>query len=366
MGAWSALVSLLRRKPTERGWAPLVAREEEQFRLQVTLSRYLPRDVAESIARGEAPPEARRAEVSVLFCDLRGFTFLCERERPEDVVDLLNVFFEKANAMVEVHGGSINKLLGDGLLALFGAPTPLAAHADAAADCALDLLDWVRALRERGGVWTHLACGIGIDTGDVVLGPIGSASRREYTAIGSPVNRAARLQALAEREHQRVIVSEATRRALARRHRPASLGAISLKGFATPEQVFYLSPRRAAAEPDTAGRAAQGDATGSSIIRVTPVTQVTGLARLEELTSEVTPGVQVMHTDPFTQVTNEITLPTGELAVAIADADADATRLQVRPARREDSVTARNDLRLLESSDDTGRQPPAPRATPRR
>src|SRR5688572_20583121 len=111
MGAWSNVLAFLRRtpRPAERGWEVVVQREEERFRLQVQLARYLPRDVAESIARGEAPPAARRVEATVLFCDLRGFTFLCERERIEDVVDLLNVFFEKATAIVEVHGGSTNK-----------------------------------------------------------------------------------------------------------------------------------------------------------------------------------------------------------------------------------------------------------------
>jgi adenylate cyclase len=360
------LLSFLRRTPPERGWETVVAHEEERFRLQKALGQYLPRDVAESIARGDAPPAARRTEVTVLFCDRRGFTFLCERERAEDVADLLNVFFERATAIVEGHGGSINKLLGDGLLALYGAVGPLPAHADAAADSALELLDWVRDLRERGGVWTHLAVGIGIDTGEVVLGPIGSATRREYTAIGSPVNRAARLQALAEREHQRVIVSEGTRRALARRHRPASLGVVSLKGFATPEQVYFLSPRKGAVESDTFGRVLPAElehTSTSSSIRVTPVTQVTGLARLEDLTSEVTPGTPksgALHIDPITHVSREITMPTDEHPV-----EPDATRLEVRAPRHEDSGATR-EIPRLPGDEDTRRQAPAPRAPSRR
>ena len=341
-----------------------MARDEERFRLQQTLSRYLPRDVAEAIARGDAPPAARRTDLTVLFCDLRGFTFLCERERPEDVVDLLNVFFEQATAIVEARGGSINKILGDGLLAFFGAPGPLPAHADAAADSALELLELVRVLRDRGGVWTHLAVGIGIDTGEVVLGPIGSASRLEYTAIGSPVNRAARLQALAEREHQRVIISEGTRRALAHRHRPTGLGVIPLKGFATPEKVFFLSPRKAAVETDTLHRAPGdgdgGTSTGASV-RVTPVTQVSGLARLDDLTREITERTRTpeLQSDPFTQVTYEITLPAEERS------DSDATR-QVRAPRQEDSGASQDDLTRLGGDDETRLQTPPPRMPSRR
>lgn len=370
VGAWSDLLSFLRRKPPERGgWEHVVAREEELFRLQVTLARYLPRDVADAIARGEPPPASRRAEVTVLFCDLRGFTFLCERERPEDVVELLNVFYEQATAIIETRGGSVNKLLGDGLLALFGAPTPLPAHADAAADSAIELLELVRVLRDRGGVWTHLAVGIGIDTGDVVLGPIGSASRLEYTAIGSPVNRAARLQALAEREHQRVIISAGTRRALAPRHRPTKLGVVPLKGFATPEKVFYLSPRKGPVESDTLHRAlpADGDLTGTSAsVRVTPVTQVSGLARLEDLTRDTTDKTQkpdLLQSDPFTQVTYEITLPADERSRA---ADSGTTRLAGSGSQLEDSAATRTDVTHLGGDDETRLRSAVPPPIPRR
>jgi class 3 adenylate cyclase len=190
----------------------------------------------------------------VLFCDLRGFTFLCERERPEDVVDLLNTFYERACALVAQHGGTVNKLLGDGMLALFGGPGDRPDHADAAAQTALGLMLMVNDLRRGGGVWTHLAIGIGLDTGEVVLGPVGSRERAEYTAIGSPVNRAARLQSLAERENRRIIVSQTTSRELRRRYRIVSLGAVALKGFASPEEAYYLASRGSTAREADAPR----------------------------------------------------------------------------------------------------------------
>ena len=221
-------------------------------RLERELGRYVSTGVARAILRGQVHlgrPERRH--VTVLFCDLRGFTFLCERERPEDVVEILQTFYQRAFKLVQRRGGTVNKILGDGLLALFNAPDDLAHHASAAADAARDIMDMVHRLRDRGGVWTHLAVGIGLDTGDLVVGPIGSRERAEYTAIGSPVNRAARLQSLAERESRRVILSEATRRALGGSRPVHVLGEVELKGFAGPEQVYYLPLARR--RPSSAG-----------------------------------------------------------------------------------------------------------------
>ena len=228
--------------------------------LEGELSRYLSRGVARAILRGQVDvrrPQRRR--VTVLFCDLRGFTFLCQRERPEDVVAMLDDFYERATGLVQRAGGIVNKLLGDGMLALFGAPEDLPDHAEAAADAAIAIMHMVKRLRERGGVWTHLAVGIGLDTGDVVVGAIGSKSRADYTAIGSPVNRAARLQSLGERESRRIIVSEATRQALG--PRPIEpLGLVELKGFAAPEPAYVLRIR-----PPTAPHAGAGRTSGAGL-----------------------------------------------------------------------------------------------------
>ena len=216
-----------------------------QRRLEKELGRYVSRDVARAILRGKINLKSpQRRAVTVLFCDLRGFTFLCERETPEDVVHILETFYERAFAIVEAHGGTINKILGDGLLALFNAPNRVDDHAVAAADAAGEIMRMMYRLRERGGVWTHLAIGIGLDTGEIVVGPIGSAERAEYTAIGSPVNRAARLQSLADKESRRIILSEATRRALGSHYLVDAMGLVELKGFAAPELAYSLPFRR--------------------------------------------------------------------------------------------------------------------------
>jgi class 3 adenylate cyclase len=241
--AWLAAVGLIgagaARALRER--THLVGARMER-RLEQELGRYVSRDVARAILRGTVHiGNPQRRTVTVLFCDMRGFTFLCERETPEDVVDILDTFYERAFAIIEKHGGTINKILGDGLLALFNAPNHVPGHAACAARAALDIMRMMTDLRERGGVWTHLAIGIGLDTGEIVVGPIGSPERAEYTAIGSPVNRAARLQSLADKESRRIILSEATRRALGAQHRLVeSIGLVELKGFAAPERAYSL------------------------------------------------------------------------------------------------------------------------------
>lgn len=244
--AWLALVGLI------GAWAARALRERTHLvgasmerRLERELGRYVSRDVARAILRGKLNiGNPQRRTVTVLFCDMRGFTFLCERETPEDVVHILETFYQRAFEIIERHGGTINKILGDGLLALFNAPNDLPRHAAHATEAAGDIMRMMYELREWGGVWTHLAIGIGLDTGEIVVGPIGSAERAEYTAIGSPVNRAARLQSLADKESRRIILSEATRRALGPSHLVEPIGLVELKGFAAPERAYSHPFRR--------------------------------------------------------------------------------------------------------------------------
>jgi class 3 adenylate cyclase len=205
--------------------------------LEKEFGRFVSRDVAGAVLRGEAG-RAERRQVTVLFCDLRDFTAICERERPEDVVKLLNRFFERACAIIEGHGGTVNKFLGDGILALFGAPHEHPTHARAAAEAAHELLAAADSLRRHGGIWSGFEIGVGLDTGDVVVGAIGAPDRVEYTAIGATVNRAARLQSLAGRAGRRIILSRATAATLGPRANLVSLGDVSLKGFSAPEPAY--------------------------------------------------------------------------------------------------------------------------------
>jgi adenylate cyclase len=163
-------------------------------------------------------------EVTVVFIDIRGFTRRSAGEPPERVVDLLNRFLTLAVAAVEGHGGWVNKFLGDGLMALFGAPRPCAAHADKAVAAALDLL--ARLARLNGELKSQgqepLAVGIGLHTGPALVGCVGATlsedglerMRKEFTAIGETVNLAQRLEQLTKTRGGPILLSDATRQRL--------------------------------------------------------------------------------------------------------------------------------------------------------
>lgn len=212
-------------------------------KLQRELSRYVSRDVAEHIMSGDGElSRPERRDVSVLFCDLRDFTSLCESAPPEEVVHLLNTFYERACAVVEKHGGTVNKFMGDGLLALFGAPHDLPCREAAAAEAAHEIMYAADELKARGGIWRKLEIGIGLDAGDVVVGELGAQSRAEYTAIGSTVNRAARLQGVSREARRRIVLSEEFVRRLGPRANVIGMGKVKLKGLgAVPVYAFRYS-----------------------------------------------------------------------------------------------------------------------------
>ena len=211
----------------------------QRQRLERHLVRYVSPTVAQVILQGEhrlATAELR--DVTVLFCDLRDFTTMCERERPKEVVALLNAFYERACQVVQAHGGTVNKFMGDGLLALFGAPDDHPNPEQAAVGAAHEIMYAADDLRARGGIWKQLDIGISLDAGDVVVGDVGASSRAEYTAIGTAVNRAARLQGVAKEAHRRIVLSGALVARLGPRAAVVSMGAVKLKGLSEPVSVY--------------------------------------------------------------------------------------------------------------------------------
>ncbi len=184
----------------------------EQLRRE-RLARYFPPQVAEHLddaADLVAVGETR--EVTLLFCDLRDFTALAERLSSREVVALLNGFH---TAMVEAifeHGGTLDKFMGDGIMAYFGAPIVQPDHAASAVRCAISmqarLADMNRERATRGE--PALRMGVGVHTGNVVLGDIGAPSRRDYTAIGDAVNVASRFEQLTKERGVPVLISGAT------------------------------------------------------------------------------------------------------------------------------------------------------------
>ena len=169
--------------------------------LRDTFSRFLSQQVMEQILSNTDLRSLRsaRRDVTVLFADIRDFTAFAEQQQPEQVVDVLNEYFDVMVHVLFEHQGTLDKFLGDGLLALFGAPLAQPDHPQRAVRAALDIQRAATTLNttrhRRGQPTLHL--GIGINSGEAIVGNIGSEKRMEYTVIGDMVNVAQRLQAQA-------------------------------------------------------------------------------------------------------------------------------------------------------------------------
>jgi adenylate cyclase len=210
--------------------------------------RFVSPEVSEQLLDGRIELGGERRTVTILFSDLRDFTYLAEQHPPEVIVDLLNEYFRQVIQAAQTHGGIVNKFGGDSTLIIFGAPVPTPDHADRALATALDMraaLEEVNAHRTQEG-WQPLRQGIGITTGQVVAGQIGSESRMEYTVIGDPVNIAARLQELIKnRPGVDIVFSENTLAALADVLAWSwdELGELEVRGRQQPVQVYTLVGR---------------------------------------------------------------------------------------------------------------------------
>jgi adenylate cyclase len=228
-------------------------------RLRATFERFVPPNVAAELLpeRDDAPRlESRRLEATVLFCDLRGFTTLAEQLRAEQVIAVLNRYLDAVSGAVFAHGGTVVSYQGDGVMAVFGAPLPQEDHAVRAFQAAREILDdalprfnaWL--LEERLAD-APLDCGIGLNTGHVMSGLVGSERRLEYAAVGDATNVAARLQGLGREisgPPTRLFVAASTHERLGaaaeglRRH-----GGVELKGRSEPVTVWGAD--RSAATP---------------------------------------------------------------------------------------------------------------------
>ena len=207
---------------------------------------YTPRHLADKILTSRSALEGERKQVTVLFADVSGFTSLSERLDPEDVHALMSQVFELMLDEVHRYEGTVNQFLGDGIMALFGAPIAHEDHAQRAAHAALAMkhrLDELRYdLERRRGIVFQVRQGL--NTGLVVVGTIGSDLRMDYTAVGDTTNVAARLQQTAE--PGQVVVSAATHRLVGGYFHTRALGEVSLKGKADPVPVWELISQRAA------------------------------------------------------------------------------------------------------------------------
>ncbi|GAB4121731.1 MAG: adenylate/guanylate cyclase domain-containing protein [Sideroxydans sp.] len=212
-------------------------------------SRFVnPHVVQELVAHGGLSRAGESRQVSVLFSDIRGFTTLSEKRTPEQVVELLNRYFSLQVEVIFRHGGSLDKFIGDAIMAFWGAPLDDAEHARHAVEAALEMGEVLQRFRhELGEADANFDVGIGIHSGPAVVGLIGSEQRREYTAIGDTVNLASRIEGLTKGV-SRILVSRDTMQACGDAFAFQSFGSFKVKGREQEVELFAPSRKEEKAE----------------------------------------------------------------------------------------------------------------------
>src|SRR5512133_208485 len=208
----------------------MVAGLEERERLREAFGAFVDPQLAERVLEEGTVIEGEEVEVTVLFVDIREFTAFAEHASATEVVAELTAFYELVVPVLVRHGGHANKFIGDGLLAVFGAPEHLEDHADRGVAAALEIAESVR--RAYGG---RLRIGIGVNSGPVVAGTIGGGGRVEFAVIGDTVNTAARVEGLTRETNDTVLVTDATCALLRDEHGGfAERGTVTLRGRREP------------------------------------------------------------------------------------------------------------------------------------
>ncbi|HEU5231271.1 MAG TPA: adenylate/guanylate cyclase domain-containing protein [Terriglobales bacterium] len=239
---------------TQAGAAIDTLTAHEQIAQQVTqrtaLERFLAPEVVEMVAKN--PQDVRlggiNQKVSVLFADIRDFTTLSEKMKPEKVVEILNHYFTHFTEIIFDHGGTLDKFLGDGVMAVFGAPVSKGNDAENSVRAAQAIQRLVAELNRDAAEreWPEIRVGVGVNTGIVTAGNIGSPKRIDYTVIGDTVNTASRLMASAS--SGKIIISQHTAAELSPEKFPLrALEPLRLKGKTKPVRCFSVEWRKAKA-----------------------------------------------------------------------------------------------------------------------
>ncbi len=271
---WGAgwLLSVMAASTTAR----IVGAEQRRF-AEGALGKYLPRDVAEQILRdpGQLALHGERREIFALFTDIEDFTGLCQTLDPEALATLLNEYLETMSATILRHGGTIDKFVGDAVVAFWGAPIARPDDAERAVAAAIALsAAGKRLMRPLAGGAMLGRTRVGLHCGNAIVGNFGGEGRIQYTALGDCMNVAARLEGANKQLRTAVLVSrEAAERAGLRRFRP--MGRVRLRGRDMPVEVFEpLGVGAAVADPAFAELYARFDAGATAAL--------TGLRRMAE------------------------------------------------------------------------------------
>ncbi len=226
----------------------LTGEERERARLRQMFGRYVSEEVVEKLLASGYRPDlgGETLQVTVLFSDIRNFTTISERLTAHEVVEMLNAYLERACEPILQHGGTVDKFIGDAVMAVFGSPVPHPDHAARAvraalemAKVAMDFRTWM-GRRFHGKDLPEFAIGIGLHTGEAVIGDIGSPKRMEFTAIGDTVNTASRLEGATKQLGCTILASKATIEKAGPSVLTGKRDRIVVKGKGEPVEVFEV------------------------------------------------------------------------------------------------------------------------------
>ncbi len=221
----------------------------ERRKVAHLFAQYVSRDVLDEVMHNykdyAKSSAGQKVEISVLFSDIRGFTSMSETEPPEKIVEMLNVHFTVMADIILKHGGTIDKYIGDAIMAFWGAPVKTADHAEQAVLAGQEMLKGLsevnRILSERG--FRHqIAIGIGINTGVATIGNIGSEIKKNYTIVGDTVNLASRLESITKEQKVPLIFSEYTYNKINEKIACRLIGNVTVKGRTHAVDIYTTSP----------------------------------------------------------------------------------------------------------------------------
>ena len=221
--------------------------EREKLRIKGAMRAYLSDKVMAKVL--EHPDNLKlggvKQEITIMFCDIRGFTAYCDERDPQETMDVLNEYMETMTQVVFKHDGTIDKYIGDCIMAFWNAPELQPDHAQKAVICAMEMRAALAEFTKKraGTELAHFECGIGIHTGEALVGNMGSSLKRNYTAMGSTVNLASRLESLTKKLGERILISVDTFNRLQGDLPIVDRGEATVAGVGRPVHVYGVKSR---------------------------------------------------------------------------------------------------------------------------
>lgn len=194
-------------------------------KMRMAFSRFIPSKIIEDIIHTENSEKnniEEKRQVAILIADIRSFTSISEINKPEDVVEFLNYYFSKMGAIIKKHGGTIDKFMGDAIMALFGAPESYRFNANRAVNASIEMMKEIEKIDTSNLILPEgykFTVGIGIHYGESIVGAIGSEEKKEYTVIGDSVNLASRVESLTKIYGSKIIITDSVKKDIDLRHK---------------------------------------------------------------------------------------------------------------------------------------------------